>query len=142
MGSLGGGGRYDNLTGVFGLDGFSGVGISFGAERIYDVMEELQLFPAGTSGGLKVLFVAFDLPTHRYAFKCLGKVRAAGIAAEIYPEPVKLKKQLKYANDRDIPYVVLVGETEMQQGTLALKDMASGEQISLSVDALIQKLSA
>ncbi len=142
MGSLGGGGRYDNLTGVFGLDGFSGVGISFGAERIYDVMEELQLFPAGTSGALKVLFVAFDLPTHRYAFKCLGEVRAAGIAAEIYPEPVKLKKQLKYANDRDIPYVVLVGETEMQQGTLALKDMASGEQISLSVDALIQKLSA
>jgi histidyl-tRNA synthetase len=140
MGSLGGGGRYDNLTGVFGLEGFSGVGISFGAERIYDVMEELGLFPAGTSGALKVLFVAFDAPTHHYAFKCLGKVRMAGISAEIYPEPVKLKKQLKYANDRKVPYVVLAGETEMLQSTLTLKDMVSGEQVSLSLDALIQKL--
>jgi len=140
MGSLGGGGRYDNLTGVFGLDGFSGVGVSFGAERIYDVMEELKLFPANTTDALRVLFVAFDEATHRYAFQCLGKVRAAGISAEIYPEPAKMKKQLKYANDRSVPYVVLAGETEMQENKLSLKNMATGEQESLSLEALIQKL--
>jgi histidyl-tRNA synthetase len=140
MGSLGGGGRYDNLTGVFGLDGFSGVGISFGAERIYDVMEELKLFPANTTDALRVLFVAFDEATHRYAFQCLGKVRAAGISAEIYPEPAKMKKQLKYANDRNVPYVVLAGETEMQENKLSLKNMETGEQESLSLEVLIQKL--
>lgn len=140
MGSLGGGGRYDNLTGVFGLEGFSGVGISFGAERIYDVMEELQLFPANITDALRVLFVAFDDSTHRYAFHCLGKVRAAGISAEIYPEPAKMKKQLKYANERNVPYVVLVGETEMQNNALSLKNMTTGEQESLSLEDLIEKL--
>lgn len=140
MGSLGGGGRYDNLTGVFGLEGFSGVGISFGAERIYDVMEEAGLFPAEASDNLKALFVAFDAPTHRYAFQCLTKVRAAGICAEIYPEPAKMKKQLKYANDRKAPFVVIAGETEMQQGLLTLKNMASGEQELLTLEALIQRL--
>jgi histidyl-tRNA synthetase len=140
MGSLGGGGRYDNLTGVFGLEGFSGVGISFGAERIYDVMEELQLFPANITDTLRVLFVAFDDATHRYAFHCLGKVRTAGISAEIYPEPAKMKKQLKYANERNVPYVVLVGETEMQNNALSLKNMATGEQESLSLEDLIEKL--
>ena len=140
MGSLGGGGRYDNLTGVFGLEGFSGVGISFGAERIYDVMEELQLFPSNITDALRVLFVAFDAATHQYAFRCLGKVRSAGINAEIYPEPTKMKKQLKYANERNVPYVVLVGETEMQNNVLSLKNMATGEQESLSLEGLIEKL--
>lgn len=140
MGSLGGGGRYDNLTGVFGLDGVPGVGVSFGAERIYDVMEELGLFPEEASDKLQVLFVAFDAATHAFAFQCVSKVRAAGIAAEIYPDPVKLKKQLKYANDRRVPFVALVGETEMQTEQVALKNMELGTQESMTVEALIQTL--
>lgn len=140
MGSLGGGGRYDNLTGVFGLDGVPGVGVSFGAERIYDVMETLNLFPAEAADHLKVLFVAFDAATHAYAFQCLTQVRAAGIASEIYPDPVKLKKQLKYANDRNIPFVALIGETEMHNGLITLKNMAQGTQESLPIDALIDFL--
>ncbi|MCB0606820.1 MAG: histidine--tRNA ligase, partial [Lewinella sp.] len=134
MGSIGGGGRYDDLTGIFGLPNVSGVGVSFGAERIYDVMEELNLFPADNPASLKVLFMAFDEATHRYAFRCLTQLRAAGINADIYPEPGKLKKQMKYANDRQVPYVILVGEDEMQTGKLALKDMASGEQAVLGVE--------
>lgn len=137
MGSLGGGGRYDNLTGVFGLDGVPGVGVSFGAERIYDVLEELNLFPADASDQLKVLFVGFDPATHAYAFRCLTRLRAAGIASEIYPDPVKLKKQLKYANDRSIPFVAIAGETEMQEGTIALKNMELGIQETMSIEALI-----
>lgn len=140
MGSLGGGGRYDNLTGIFGLDGVSGVGVSFGAERIYDVMEELNLFPAEASDQLKVLFVAFDEATHAYAFHCLSQVRSAGIAAEIYPDPGKLKKQLNYANDRRIPFVAVVGETEMQNGLVALKNMELGTQEALGIEALIAYL--
>ncbi len=103
-------------------------------------MEELQLFPANITDTLRVLFVAFDDATHRYAFHCLGKVRTAGISAEIYPEPAKMKKQLKYANERNVPYVVLVGETEMQNNALSLKNMATGEQESLSLEDLIEKL--
>jgi histidyl-tRNA synthetase len=140
MGSLGGGGRYDNLTGIFGLDGVSGVGVSFGAERIYDVMEELNLFPPEAADQLKVLFVAFDAATHAYAFHCLSRVRSAGIAAEIYPDPGKLKKQLNYANDRGIPFVAVVGETEMQNGQVALKNMEQGTQESLGIEALIAYL--
>ncbi len=140
MGSIGGGGRYDDLTGVFGMPGVSGVGISFGAERIYDVMEELKLFPTNAAASLQVLFIAFDESTFQYAFECLGKVRAAGINSEIYPEPTKLKKQMKYADDRNVPYVILVGTDEMASGKLSLKNMASGEQEKLSLEDIIEKL--
>ena len=140
MGSIGGGGRYDNLTGVFGLEGVSGVGISFGADRIYDVLEELKLFPADVAGSLHILLVAFDEETHRYAFQCLVKLRAAGINADLYPEPAKLKKQMKYANDRQVPYVLLIGSEEMASGLLALKNMSSGDQEKLSLDEVITRI--
>lgn len=140
MGSIGGGGRYDDLTGIFGMKGVSGVGVSFGAERIYDVMEELQLFPANAASSLQVLFIAFDENTHRYAFQCLNKVRAAGINSEIYPDPGNLKKQMKYANSRNVPYAVIVGDEEMTSGQLSLKNMASGEQEKLDLEKIIAKL--
>ena len=142
MGSIGGGGRYDDLTGVFGMKGTSGVGISFGAERIYDVMEELGLFPEDQANTLRLLFIAFDDKSHRYAFKALQQVRAAGINAELYPEPVKLKKQMKYANNRKVPYTVLVGDREIETGELAFKNMATGEQKSLPLASIIAELSA
>ncbi len=140
MGSIGGGGRYDDLTGIFGLKGVSGVGVSFGAERIYDVMEELKLFPADAASSLQVLFVAFDEKTHHYAFQCLNKVRTAGINSEIYPDPGSLKKQMKYANSRNVPYVVLIGDEEMTSGQLSLKNMASGEQEKMSLEQIINHL--
>ncbi|AEE49921.1 histidine--tRNA ligase [Haliscomenobacter hydrossis] len=142
MGSIGGGGRYDNLTGVFGLKDVSGVGVSFGAERIYDVLEELKLFPADTSNSLKVLFMAFDEAAHLYAFAALGKLRAAGVNSEIYPDPGKIKKQMKYANDRQVPFVVLVGEEEMSSGLLSFKNMQSGEQEKLTIEEIIVKTQA
>jgi histidyl-tRNA synthetase len=141
MGSIGGGGRYDDLTSVFGLKGTSGVGISFGAERIFDVMEELELFPEDQSSNLKLILIAFDEATHRYAFKNLIKLRAANINAELYPKPTKLKKQLKYANARKVPFVALVGDDEMAAGQLALKNMSTGEQEKVTLEALIAKLS-
>lgn len=141
MGSIGGGGRYADLTGVFGKQGLSGVGISFGAARIYDVMEELDLFPAGSSDSIQVLFVAFDDAAHKFAFKCLTQLRAAGINGDIYPEPAKMKKQMKYANARNAPFVALVGSNEVESGVVTLKDMAAGTQNTLDIDALIAKLS-
>lgn len=140
MGSIGGGGRYDDLTGVFGLKDVSGVGVSFGAERIYDVMEELELFPEDDASNLKLLFLSFDEKSFSYAWKQLVKVRAAGINAEIYPEPVKMKKQMKYANARDAQYVSIVGSQEMESGQLSLKHMASGEQEMMMIEAIIEKL--
>lgn len=140
MGSIGGGGRYDDLTGIFGMKDMSGVGVSFGAARIFDVMEELHLFLEEDENSLKVLFIAFDDQSHAYAFQCLTKVRAAGINAEIYPEPVKLKKQMKYANARQVPYVVLIGGSEMDSGHLTLKDMKEGSQEALPLDEIIAKL--
>jgi histidyl-tRNA synthetase len=140
MGSIGGGGRYDNLTGVFGLEGVSGVGVSFGADRIYIVLEELGLFPPNTSGSLRLLFVAFDEATHRYAFQCLGQVRAAGINAELYPEPAKLKKQMTYANNRSVPFVALIGDEEMAAGQVSLKNMETGEQERVDLSQLIDRL--
>lgn len=142
MGSIGGGGRYDNLTGIFGLPNVSGVGISFGAERIFDVMEELKLFPENVSGGIQILFIAFDAASHRYAFECLTNLRAAGIASDLYPEPAKIKKQMDYANKRAVPYVVLIGETEMTSGLLTLKNMQTGEQESLLLAAITEKMKA
>lgn len=140
MGSIGGGGRYDDLTGVFGLKNVSGVGISFGAERIYDVMQELELFPEDSTQDLKLLFVALDEDAHRYAFEQLTKVRAAGINAEIYPEPVKMKKQMKYANARGVAYVSIVGTSEMESGQLSLKNMATGDQEMMALEKIIEKL--
>ena len=140
MGSVGGGGRYDDLTSIFGLKGASGVGVSFGAARIYDVMEELNLFPKENEASLKALFIAFDQASHVYAFNALTTMRQAGINADIYPDPVKMKKQMKYANDRCVPYVILVGSQEMESGRLSFKDMESGEQRQLSLEEIILKL--
>ncbi len=139
MGSVGGGGRYADLTGVFGMKDMSGVGVSFGAERIYDVMEELDLFPESNPENLQVLFIAFDEKSHQYAFQQLTKLRQAGINADLYPKPTKLKKQMKYANDRQVPFVALVGDKEMETGMLAFKNMESGEQESLTVGEVIGK---
>jgi len=140
MGSLGGGGRYDNLTGVFGWPDVPGVGVSFGAERIYDVLEAKGLFPAHVQAGPKVLVAAFDDASHQYAFKCVSQIRQAGIAADLYPEPGKLKKQFKYATDIGSTYIAIAGETEASKGTLNLKHLKSGEQEELTIEAIISKL--
>lgn len=136
MGSIGGGGRYDNLTGVFGLNGVSGVGVSFGAERIYDVMEELNLFPEDVQKDIEVLFVALDEESHRYAFKQVAILRQAGIPCDLYPEPTKMKKQMSYANARKVPYVAIIGETEREAGKVSLKNMVTGEQSDVEVLSL------
>jgi histidyl-tRNA synthetase len=140
MGSIGGGGRYDDLTGVFGLKGVSGVGVSFGADRIYDCLAELDLFPKENQQSLKLLFVAFDAETHRFAFKCLNETRAAGINSDIYPDATKLKKQMDYANRRGVPYVCLIGSDEMESGLLSLKNMGTGEQEKVRISDIISKL--
>jgi histidyl-tRNA synthetase len=140
MGSIGGGGRYDDLTGVFGLKGVSGVGVSFGADRIYDCLAELDLFPKENQQSLKLLFVAFDAETHRFAFKCLNETRAAGINSEIYPDATKVKKQMDYANKRGVPFVCLIGSDEVESGLLTLKNMTIGEQEKLSLADIIAKL--
>jgi histidyl-tRNA synthetase len=140
MGSIGGGGRYDDLTGVFGMKDMSGVGVSFGAERIYDVLEELNLFPEAVAQNLKIVILTFDEATFRYGFKALQQLRAAGVAAELYPEPTKMKKQMKYANGRNVPYTLVIGAREMESGELSLKNMQSGEQEQLTLDSIIKKL--
>lgn len=140
MGSIGGGGRYDDLTGNFDLPGVPGVGISFGAERIFDVMEELKLWPDTVYNTVKALVIAFDSITHQHAFQLLVGLRQAGIAVDLYPEPAKMKKQMGYADKRQVPYVILVGETEMNAGRYALKNMQTGEQQSLSLQELIAHL--
>jgi len=137
MGSIGGGGRYDNLTEVFGLAGVSGVGVSFGAERIYDVMEELQLFPQEIENTLKILLLALDTESHLWAFGVVSQLRNQGIAADLYPEPAKMKKQMSYANARQVPYVGIIGESERMEGKISLKNMVTGEQQSLSVEELL-----
>lgn len=141
MGSIGGGGRYADLTGVFGVPGLSGVGISFGADRIYDVMEGLGLFPETLTESVQIMLASFDEPTFEYAFQCITELRKAGVAAELYPEPGKLKKQFEYAAKRNIPYIAIVGETEMQTGTLMVKDQQTGDQSAMSVQHLAAKLS-
>ena len=140
MGSIAGGGRYDNLTGSFGLKGVSGVGVSFGAERIYDVMEEENLFPEGVERDLDVLLIAFDDTSHKYAFNELNKLRSMNIVADLYPSPAKMKKQMKYADSRKAPYVILIGSEEMESGLLALKDMNTGDQTKLSIEEIIKKI--
>jgi len=131
---------FEVLTGNFGLKNVSGVGVSFGAARIFDVMEELDLFPKERGDSLKLLFVAFDDAAHKYAFGCLNKVRAAGINADLYPTPAKMKKQMKYANDRKAPFVAVIGSNEMEAGKVQLKNMETGEQSLLNVEEVIEQL--
>ncbi|CAG5069205.1 Histidine--tRNA ligase [Dyadobacter sp. CECT 9623] len=140
IGSISGGGRYDNLTGTFGVPGISGVGISLGVDRIYDVMEELNLFPESQNASTKVMISNFDADAFTFGLAILPKLRKAGINAEIYPDSVKLKKQLDYADRKNIPYVILIGSDEMQSGLLTLKNMRSGEQQKLSADEIINAL--
>ncbi|WP_443937035.1 histidine--tRNA ligase [Pedobacter sp. MW01-1-1] len=140
MGSIGGGGRYDDLTGMFGLKGLTGVGVSFGADRIYDVLEELNLFPASAEVGTKVLISNFDTEAERYALPILQKLRDAGISAELYPASAKLKKQMAYADAKNIPFVVLIGGDEMASGELTLKNMQQGEQQKVTLEGLLNAL--
>ncbi|MBM3402081.1 MAG: histidine--tRNA ligase, partial [Bacteroidetes bacterium] len=141
MGSIGGGGRYDDLTGMFGQSDLTGVGISFGADRIYDVLEELNLFPQSTSEGTKVLISNFDSAAENYALPLLQQLRNSGISAEIYPSSAKLKKQMSYADDKNIPFVILIGSEEMETGLLSLRDMKSGEQQKITAEQIIATLS-
>lgn len=140
MGSISGGGRYDNLTGMFGLPGVSGVGFSFGVDRIYDVMEELQLFDKTVASGTKILISNFDKAAEIYSLPILQKLREAGIAAELYPEAAKLKKQMTYADNNNIPFVLLIGSQEMETGNLNLKNMQTGEQESLKLEEIIERV--
>lgn len=140
MGSIGGGGRYDDLTGMFGLKDLTGVGISFGADRIYDVMEELNLFPESANETTRVLISNFDEAAESYALPILNRLRSEGIAAEMYPQSAKLKKQMSYADAKRIPFVILIGSEEMASGLLSLKDMQSGEQLKLNIEQIIKKL--
>lgn len=140
IGSITGGGRYDNLTGVFGMPGTSGVGISFGADRIYDVLNTLELYPKDTLASTKVLFVNFGEKEGAQSLQYVMKLRANGIPAEIYPDSTKMKKQMSYANDKNVAYVAMVGETEMANGSIALKCMETGEQENLTIDEVISKL--
>ncbi|MBB5283635.1 histidyl-tRNA synthetase [Rhabdobacter roseus] len=140
IGSISGGGRYDNLTGTFGVPGLSGVGISLGVDRIYDVLEELSLFPDDQAITTRVMLSHFDAAAARYGLKVLHQLRQAGLNAEMYPDAVKLKKQLDYADRKRIPYVVLIGSEEMQSGKLTLKNMQTGEQKSLTSEEIIAEL--
>ncbi len=140
MGSISGGGRYDNLTGIFGLPGLSGVGISFGVDRIYDVLGALNLYPDDALQTSRVLFINFGDRETSYQLPILARVRQAGIRAELYPDQSKMKKQMSYANQKQIPFVVLAGESEMAQGKVTLKNMLTGEQSLVSPDELIENL--
>ena len=140
MGSITGGGRYDNLTGVFGQSGMSGVGISFGAERIFDVLEALDLYPESTHSGTQLLFINFGEKALDYILPLLGELRSEGITAEVYPDDAKMKKQMSYANALSIPYVAFIGDDEIKQHTISVKDMESGEQQSYTTEELIALL--
>lgn len=137
IGSISGGGRYDNLTGVFGMEGMSGVGISFGADRIYDVLNQLDLYPKEAVNGTRLLFVNFGEAEAAYVLPVLAQVRAAGIRAEIYPDAAKMKKQMSYANAKMVPFVAIVGENEMKEGKVMLKNMTSGEQSLVTPEELV-----
>ncbi|MCF8367774.1 MAG: histidine--tRNA ligase [Bacteroidales bacterium] len=141
IGSICGGGRYDDLTGIFGLPDVSGVGVSFGADRIYDVMLELDLFPKDAEETTKVLFVNFGEKEQNYCLPLVDKLRKSGINAELFPEPAKMKKQMTYANNKNIPFVVLIGENEMEQGILTVKNMIAGDQTQFnSIETLISQI--
>ena len=140
MGSISGGGRYDNLTGIFGMPGLSGVGISFGVDRIYDVLNALDLYPKDSLTTSRVLFINFGEKETAYCMPIVAKVRAAGIRAELYPDSAKMKKQMSYANAKQIPFVALAGESEMAEGKITLKNMETGEQQLLTSEELISNL--
>jgi len=140
MGSVCGGGRYDNLTGIFGLPNVSGVGISFGIDRIYDVMNELNLFPSQDFNSTQVLICAFDQEAFEHALPMVTKLRSKGINTELYPEPVKIKKQLSYADDKKIAFAILIGEDEMKQQIYSLKNLVTGEQFKCTLDEIFEKI--
>ena len=140
IGSITGGGRYDNLTGIFGLPGLSGVGISSGADRIYDVLNQLELYPADTASGVDLLFINFGEAEAACCLRMARQTRAAGISTEVFPDAAKMKKQMNYANTRNIPFVALVGESEMAAGTIALKNMTTGEQSTCTLDEVIARI--
>lgn len=141
IGSITGGGRYDNLTGVFGMEGVSGVGISFGADRIYDVLNQLNLYPETSIEQTQILFVSFGDKELMYCLPWVNALRQKGINAEIYPEPAKMKKQMGYADNKNIPYVAIVGETEMNENKVMLKDMKSGNQQLMTLEEILTTLS-
>ena len=140
IGSITGGGRYDNLTGIFGMPGLSGVGISFGADRIYDVLNQLDLYPKDSVTATQVLFINFGEQETAYCLSIINNVRARGIRAEIFPDSAKMKKQMAYANAKQIPFVALAGENEIKEGKLTLKNMSTGEQQMLTPEEVIEKL--
>jgi histidyl-tRNA synthetase len=140
IGSITGGGRYDNLTGVFGLEGVSGVGISFGADRIFDVLNQLELYPKEAVNSTQILFVNFGDKEMDYILPVLSKIRTAGISVEVYPDAAKMKKQMAYANAKQIPYVAIVGENEINEGKITLKNMETGEQNLISPEDLINRV--
>ena len=142
IGSITGGGRYDNLTGIFGMPGLSGVGISFGADRIYDVLNTLDLYPQNATQGTEVLFINFGEAESDYCLPIASQVRAAGISVELYPDCAKMKKQMAYANAKGIPFVVLAGESEISQGKVTLKNMLTGDQQLVSAEELIANITS
>ncbi len=141
MGSISGGGRYDNLTGVFGAPGLSGVGVSFGADRIYDVLTQLDLYPQSVDDAVTVLFLNFGEAEALESIKCVAMLQQAGVSAALYPDCAKMKKQMGAANDQRVPFVAMIGADELAQGKVTLKDMASGEQYSLTKEELLNRLS-
>ena len=140
IGSIGGGGRYDNLTGLFGVPNVPGVGISFGVDRIYDVLEELNLFPPALQSGTRVLFFNLGTQESASAFEQLQLLRQQGIACELFPENVKFDKQFKYAEKKKIQYIVIIGEKELQEKTATIKNLATGNQLTVPVNALQQEI--
>ena len=140
IGSITGGGRYDNLTGIFGMPGLSGVGISFGADRIYDVLGQLDLYPQETQSGVQLLFINFGAAEAAHCLRLAAQARLAGIATEVYPDSVKMKKQMSYPNAHNVPFVALVGETEMAEGRITLKNMTTGEQQSLTFEEAVNAI--
>jgi histidyl-tRNA synthetase len=140
MGSIGGGGRYDDLTGIFGLKNMSGVGISFGLDRIYLVLEELGLFPASAEANTQIIFINFGEKEALYAMKAVRELRNQNVAAEMYPDAAKMKKQMNHANKRNIPFVVLAGTKEMEEERFTLKNMVSGEQSTVALEEMLNTI--
>ncbi len=140
MGSIGGGGRYDNLTGSFGLAGVSGVGVSLGAERIYDVLVELNSFPKEIDEAIKLIFLSFDNDALIYAFQTASVLRAEGISCDVYPDARPMNKQMNYANKRGIPNVAIIGSNEISRQTVMLKNMVSGEQEEMTIPQLVNRM--
>ena len=140
IGSITGGGRYDNLTGIFGMPGISGVGISFGADRIYDVLNQLELYPEEVTTATQLLFVNFGETETNFILPIADKARKAGVRTEIYPDSVKMKKQMQYANAKNIPYVAIAGETEIAEGKVMLKNMITGQQQLVAPDELVAEI--